>query len=75
MATAEIMQLRNSIWCPWSYQPMTFFLKCYQNGTTEWKGRRMPGAECNLYGVRVIINSFVKDKSSYKCLLVVTAKE
>ena len=33
----------------------------------------MPGAEYNLYGVRVI--SFVKDKSSYKYLFVVTVKE
>ena len=35
-----------------------------QNSARE--GRRMLGAECNLHGVRVI--SFLKDKSSYKCV-------
>lgn len=34
----------------------------------------MPGAEYNLYISQRVIR-FVKDKFSYKCLLVATAKE
>ena len=51
-----------------------YFLSEMQNATREGSGRRMPGAVYNLNGVRVI--SFMMDKSSYKCVLVVvTAKE
>ena len=44
-----------------------------QNATTGCWKRRMPCVEYNLYRLRVI--SFVKDKFSCKCLLVVIAKE
>ena len=43
-----------------------------QNATREGRGRMMPGAVYNLNGVRVI--SFMMDKSSYKCVLVVVTK-
>ena len=71
MATAHVRQLSNSVLCPWSYQSMTCFLKCTMLQESIW------GKECQVNSIIYMKSesSFVKDKSSYKCLLVETAKE
>ena len=65
------MQLSDWVWCPWSYLPMTFFLKCTVLQDSI-------GEECQIQSIIYMDSdsiSFMKDKSSDKSLLVETAKE
>lgn len=66
----------NQVCCSWSYQPVTFFLKCKM--LQESVGRE----DCQVQRTahkrvreQSALFSFVKDKSSHKCLLAAIAKE
>ena len=50
--SAGITQLSDWVWWPWSYRPMTFFLKCTVLQENVGRGRRMPDMESNLHGLR-----------------------